>query len=214
MDKDMMLQQKDQQIEELTRKLMQKQQLVEMLRRQLDARMNGGLPQSTGHVKIKQEPPDSCSSPPPKTTETCAIKQEAIKEEELESQTSPGIPQSTQKEHMCRFFQQKIENPLQPQELDLHNTMEKEGPMLEDLPSHSKQPTQTHLGQQQRPDAPQQKPQVRSGSERSTRDEPGEPSATGPHLKPTLPFSRCAKYVPTHWKFCPPQPRSPATGTS
>lgn len=209
-----MLQQKDQQIEELTRKLMQKQQLVEMLRQQLEMGMNGGLPQSTGHVKIKQEPPDSCSSPPPITTGMCAIKQEVIKEEELESETSPGLPQSTQKERVCRFFQQKIENPLQPQERDHQSTMEKGGPMLEDLQNHSKQPTQTHLGQQQRQDAPQQTPQVRSGAERSIRDEPGEPSATGPHLKPILLFYRCTKYVPTHWKFCPPQPLSPATRTS
>ncbi|CAG02549.1 unnamed protein product, partial [Tetraodon nigroviridis] len=42
-DKDKLLQEKDQQIQELITKLMQKEQLVEMLRFQLEIRMNGRL---------------------------------------------------------------------------------------------------------------------------------------------------------------------------
>lgn len=75
-----MLQEKDQLIEELTRKLLQKEQLLEMLRLQLDIRTNWGHSESKVHVTVKQEPADQPPSLPFRATdETVANNQEAIK---------------------------------------------------------------------------------------------------------------------------------------
>ncbi|KAL0992938.1 hypothetical protein UPYG_G00101200 [Umbra pygmaea] len=67
-DKDRMLQLKDQQIEELTRMLRQKQQLVEILRSQLEQDkkpVRDVPPETLGLVKVKEEPPDDiCGSSP------------------------------------------------------------------------------------------------------------------------------------------------------
>lgn len=193
-DKDKMLWEKDQQIKELTRKLMQKQQLVEMLRLQLEIRTNG-LPELMAHVKVKQEPPDSSSpslihppSPPfTPTDETVAIKQETIKKEEILFQASPGLPQCTQTEHTCWFTQQEaMQKLLRPQERDVQKeerTPQNWGLMLEDLQNHSEQRKNDSRRQQpeqeiqrQKPDltdqqqlqthlGEQQTPQVRTGSD-------------------------------------------------
>ncbi|KAM3597281.1 uncharacterized protein V6R79_002458 [Siganus canaliculatus] len=99
-DKDKMLQEKDKQIEELTRMLRQKQKLVEVLKMQLERRKNGGrLPEPLVLVRVKQEPPDKFSPVPPPpcemdlTKET--IKQEAAEAEEGVSETT-ALPQDTQ----------------------------------------------------------------------------------------------------------------------
>lgn len=212
MDKDKLLQEKDQQIQELTTKLVQKEQLVEMLRFQLEIRTNGGLPESMVHVKVKQEPPDSCSSPPSlihppsppftPTEETVAIKQEVIKEEVV-SQTSLGLPHCTQTDHACRFSQQQMmQKLLRPQECDIKEgrTNENRDRTLEDLQNHSEQhlkreiPQQSHdvteRQQTQTLLGHQQTPQVRTDPSRSTRDEPEEqPAQEAPLKLSPLPFA-------------------------
>lgn len=194
-DKDKLLQEKDQQIQELTMKLVQKEQLVEMLRFQLDIRTNGGLPESMVHVKVKQEPLDSCSSPPSlihppsppftPTEETVAIKQEVIKEEVV-SQTSLGLPHCTQTEHACWFSQQQMmQKLLRPQECDIQKegrTNENRDRTLEDLQNHSEQHLKREISQQSHDVTErqqtqtllghQQTPQVRTDPSRSTRDGP------------------------------------------
>lgn len=211
-DKDKLLQEKDQQIQELTTKLMQKEQMVEMLRFQLEIRTNGGLPESMVHVKVKQEPPDSCSSPPSlihppsppftPTEEMVAIKQEVIKEE-IVSRTSLGLPQCAQTEHTCRFSQQQMmQKLLRPQECDIQkeeSTNENKDRTLEDLqnlseqqlkpeihqPNHDvteRQQTRTLLGHQHTP-------QVRTDPRRSISDKHEEQPAQEVPLKLSpLPF--------------------------
>ncbi|XP_039979741.1 myocardin-related transcription factor A-like isoform X2 [Xiphias gladius] len=116
-DKDKMLQEKDKQIEELTRMLRQKQRLVEVLRMQLEHGKKGEqVSEPVVLVRVKQEPPDKPSvplstghSPFPVQTSTVScdmdvtkvtIKQEAIETEEVVSKTtirsldSHGLPQS------------------------------------------------------------------------------------------------------------------------
>lgn len=223
MDKDKLLQEKDQQIQELTTKLMQKEQLVEMLRFQLEIRTNGGLPESKVHVKVKQEPPDSSSSPPSlihppsppftPTEEMVAIKQEVIKEEEVVSQTTLGLPQSAKTKHACRFSQpQMMEKLVQPQACDVQKeerTNENRDRKLEDLQNHSEQQLKREV-RQQNPDVTerqpmqtllghQQTPQVRTEPRRSIRDEPEEQVAQEAPLKLSrLPFSGVSNMsVPT-----------------
>lgn len=176
-----MLQEKDQLIEELTRKLMQKEQLVEMLRLQLDIGTHWGLSESKVHVKVKQEPADSGSPPsliqPPSfpfraTGEMVAINQAAIKEEEV---VSPGLLTCTRKERTCRFSrEQMMQKGLRPQEGEVQKEErgpQNRGPMLGNLqrmkgshrPNHyltEQLQRQAHLGQQQRLEVPQQTPQV------------------------------------------------------
>lgn len=161
MDKDKLLQEKDQKIQELTTKLMQKEQMVEMLRFQLEIRTNGELPESMVHVKVKQEPLDSYGSPlslihPPSppftpTEEMVTIKQEVIKEEVV-SWTSPGVPQCAQKGHTCEFSQQQMRQKLlRPQECDIQKeerTNENRDRTLEDLHNHSEQHLKREIHQQ------------------------------------------------------------------
>ncbi|XP_075941275.1 myocardin-related transcription factor A-like isoform X3 [Anarhichas minor] len=114
-DKDRMLQEKDKQIEELTRMLRQKQRLVEVLRMQLEHGNRGG-PEPLVLVRVKQEPPDGPSVPlsfghppfsPPPPPSVCemdvikvTVKQEAIEAEEVACGTTMqlrkihGIPWS------------------------------------------------------------------------------------------------------------------------
>lgn len=160
-DKDKLLQEKDQQIQELTTKLMQKEQLVEMLRFQLEIRTNGGLPESMVHVKIKQEPPDSRSIPPSlihppsppftPTEEMVAIKQEVIKEEVV-SQTPLDLPQCAQTEHACWFAQQQtMQKPLRPQECDVQKekqTNANRNGTPDNLQNHSEQLLKPEVHQQ------------------------------------------------------------------
>ncbi|KAJ7992578.1 hypothetical protein DPEC_G00280150 [Dallia pectoralis] len=66
-DKDQMLQEKDKQIEELTRMLRQKQQQVDTLRSQLEQGKRGGpdaSPEPLGLVRVKEEPLDDIPSNP------------------------------------------------------------------------------------------------------------------------------------------------------
>ncbi|XP_053194836.1 myocardin-related transcription factor A-like [Scomber japonicus] len=102
MDKDKMLQQKDKQIEELTKLLMQKQRLVEILRMQLEHGKRGGqVAEPVVLVRVKQEPPDKPDLTIPSSSLSyemdvtkVTVKQEAIDAEEVESETtmrSPGM---------------------------------------------------------------------------------------------------------------------------
>lgn len=205
MDKDKLLQEKDQQIQELITKLMQKEQLVEMLRFQL-IRMNGRLPESVVHVKVKQEPSDSCSSPPSlihppsppftPTEEVVAIKQEVFKEE-LVSQTSLDLPQCAQTEHTCRFAQQQtMQKLLRLQECDVQKekgTNKNRDRTLDDLRNHSEQQPKQEIDQQNHDVTErqqtqtllghQQTPQVRTDPRRSVRDEHEEHLAQEAPLK-------------------------------
>ncbi|XP_068574319.1 myocardin related transcription factor Ab isoform X2 [Cebidichthys violaceus] len=106
-DKDRMLQEKDKQIEELTRMLRQKQRLVEVLRMQLEHGNRGG-PEPLVLVRVKQEPPDGPSVPlsfghppfsPPPPSVSCemdvikvTVKQEAIEAEEVACETTMQSP--------------------------------------------------------------------------------------------------------------------------
>lgn len=187
-DKDKLLQEKDLQIQELTKQLKQKEHLVEMLRFQLEMKTNGGLPEPMVHVKVKQEPPDRCSSSPSlihppsppftPTVELVAVKQEVIKEEVV-SQTSLGSPQCAPTEHPCQFSQQqRTQKLLPPQECDIQEeerTNENRDRTLEDLPNHFEQQRKREI-RQQNPDVTeqQQTPKVRTGPRRSVRDESEE----------------------------------------
>ncbi|KAK2833716.1 hypothetical protein Q5P01_017605 [Channa striata] len=102
-DKDKMLQDKDKQIEELTRKLRQKQKLVEMLKVQLENGKKGGrVPDPVILVRVKNEPPDvpltyrgsPLSSPQSSMGVTkLTVKQEPAKAEDVVSETTHGLPQ-------------------------------------------------------------------------------------------------------------------------
>ncbi|XP_060946246.1 myocardin-related transcription factor A-like [Limanda limanda] len=104
LDKDQMLKEKDQQIEELTRMLRQTQRLVEFLRMQLQ-HANRGAQGSEPVVllRVKQEPPDKPGVPltsvhppfpPPTSSVSCdtkvTVKQEAPETEEVQSLDSRG----------------------------------------------------------------------------------------------------------------------------
>lgn len=112
-----MLQEKDKQIEELTRMLRQKQRLVEVLKMQLElGKREGRVSEPVVLVRVKQEPPDKPSVPlssdhPPSSPQTSAsacdmdvtkvtVKQEVTEEEAdtcettMQSQDSNGLPQS------------------------------------------------------------------------------------------------------------------------
>ncbi|KAI3360080.1 hypothetical protein L3Q82_014395 [Scortum barcoo] len=105
MDKDKMLQEKDKQIEELTRMLRQKQRLVEVLRMQLEHRARGGrVPEPLVLLRVKQEPPDKPTVPlsfgqppfPPPLSSVSrdmdvtkvTVKQEAMEAEEVVPETT------------------------------------------------------------------------------------------------------------------------------
>ncbi|XP_062295316.1 myocardin-related transcription factor A-like [Scomber scombrus] len=100
MDKDKMLQQKDKQIEELTRMLMQKQRLVELLRMQLEHGKGGGqVAEPVVLVRVKQEPPDKPDLTIPSSSLSyemdvtkVTVKQEAIDAEEVEPETTMRSP--------------------------------------------------------------------------------------------------------------------------
>ncbi|XP_042361145.1 myocardin-related transcription factor A-like isoform X2 [Plectropomus leopardus] len=97
-DKDRMLQEKDEQIEELTRMLRQKQRLVDVLRMQLE-HGNRGAPEPLVLLRVKQEPPDKPSvpvsfpTPPPSISREMdvikvTVKQEAMEAEEVASEAT------------------------------------------------------------------------------------------------------------------------------
>ncbi|XP_068435278.1 myocardin-related transcription factor A-like isoform X2 [Clinocottus analis] len=109
LDKDRMLQEKDKQIQELTRMLRQKQRLVEVLRMQLE-HVNGGGPEPLVLVRVKQEPPDGPGGPlsfgrppfsPSPSPVSCdvdvikfTVKQEAIEAEEVACETTMQLPET------------------------------------------------------------------------------------------------------------------------
>lgn len=103
-----MLQEKDKQIEELTRMLRQKQKLVEALKIQLEYGKRGGQVQDpVVLVRVKQEPPEKPSVPLSyghplfPSSPSCkmdftkvTVKQEAIEAEEIVSETTLRSPVS------------------------------------------------------------------------------------------------------------------------
>ncbi|XP_019121552.1 myocardin-related transcription factor A isoform X3 [Larimichthys crocea] len=142
LDKDKMLQEKDKQIEELTRMLRQKQRLVEVLRMQLEHGKRGGLvPEPLVLVRVKQEPPDKPSVPlssghpsfpPPVSCELdvtkVTVKQEAVEEEEVVSETtiqSPdtrGLPQSSTQTQEAQKKPEQMSTPTKQQHICLQET--------------------------------------------------------------------------------------------
>uniref|UniRef100_A0A4W6CGX4 SAP domain-containing protein n=1 Tax=Lates calcarifer TaxID=8187 RepID=A0A4W6CGX4_LATCA len=132
-DKDKMLQEKDKQIEELTRMLRQKQRLVELLRMQLEHGKRGGrVSEPVVLVRVKQEPPDKPSVPlssghapvPPQTSSVSCdmdvtkvtVKQEATETKDVVSETTMqsldchGLPQSCSQD-----AQEQIQLHIKPQ---------------------------------------------------------------------------------------------------
>ncbi|XP_067089106.1 myocardin-related transcription factor A isoform X2 [Osmerus mordax] len=117
LDKDQMLQEKDKQIEELTRMLRQKQRLVETLRCQLEqGKRGGGVGGGGGEavvlVRVKEEPPDlpiiSSSScpvrpppPPPPPPLPVEVGKVTIKEEA--SDPDEAAPESVLTESQRQF---------------------------------------------------------------------------------------------------------------
>nr|XP_055050594.1 myocardin-related transcription factor A isoform X4 [Misgurnus anguillicaudatus] len=101
-DKDRMLQEKDRRIQQLTRMLLQKQQLVESLRSQLE-----GKP-----VRVKEESADVSIE-----MVTAAVKEEVIEvQEESEMATEPqALPQAAQAQMQAQLLQQRMEQDRQQQ---------------------------------------------------------------------------------------------------
>lgn len=101
-DKDRMLQEKDRRIQQLTRMLLQKQQLVESLRSQLE-----GKP-----VRVKEESADVSIE-----MVTAAVKEEVIEvHEESEMATEPQAPpQAAETQMQAQLLQQRLEQDRQQQ---------------------------------------------------------------------------------------------------
>lgn len=133
-----MLQEKDKQIEELTRMLRQKQRLVEVLRMQLErGKSRGRAPESLVPVKVKQEPSEKSSgcrsldhSPIPHLPSSCemdvsmvTVKQETIEAEEVVCQTAEQKSPQTKQQHIClQFVQgQAIQKLLLEQQNNIQN---------------------------------------------------------------------------------------------
>ncbi|XP_070703529.1 myocardin-related transcription factor A-like [Pempheris klunzingeri] len=142
MDKDKMLQEKDKQIEELTRMLRQKQRLVEVLRMQLEHGKKGRAPEPLVFVRVKQEPPDkpcvSDSLAPPPSSVSCemdvtkvTVKQEAIEAEEVASETAMRLPDADESTSPSTQTQ---EAEFKPGQMNMHVCL---------------QQTTLHLAQQQ-----------------------------------------------------------------
>ncbi|XP_019960918.2 myocardin-related transcription factor A-like isoform X2 [Paralichthys olivaceus] len=134
LDKDKMLQEKDQQIEELTRMLRQKQRLVEVLRMQLEHGNRGAqVSEPVVLLRVKQEPPDNPGVPlksvhppfPPQTSSVSCdtdtevtIKQEVPEREEVQSLASRGLPQSYLQSQEA---QEQIQLHMEPQKKQEHH---------------------------------------------------------------------------------------------
>ncbi|XP_041812553.1 myocardin-related transcription factor A-like isoform X2 [Chelmon rostratus] len=144
-DKDKMLQEKDKQIEELTRMLRQKQRLVEVLRMQLEHGKRGGrVPEPLVLVRVKQEPPDKPSvplsfghPPVPRTPSSVScemdvskvtVKQEAIEAEDVESETTAqlsdthGVPQSLTQTQEAQNKPEQMSTQMKQQHICLQQT--------------------------------------------------------------------------------------------
>ncbi|XP_035766723.1 myocardin-related transcription factor A-like [Neolamprologus brichardi] len=144
-DKDRLLQEKDKQIEALTRMLWQKQRLVEVLKMQLENGDRGKAPEPISPLGVKEEPLDepdvafsmdfdrfpSQKSPISQEMDITKVivKQEVIEEEEVkpektfQSPITHGLPQSstqTQEEHLAQqHIIQKV--LLQQQQHNIQN---------------------------------------------------------------------------------------------
>ncbi|XP_029294334.1 myocardin related transcription factor Ab isoform X2 [Cottoperca gobio] len=130
MDKDRMLQEKDKQIEELTRMLRQKQRLVEVLRMQLEHGSRGGA-EPLVLVRVKQEPPDKpgvpLSFPPALSPVSCemdvvkvTVKQEAIEVEDMVCETNMQLPDThglPQPLTQTQEAQEQIQLQLKPEQV-------------------------------------------------------------------------------------------------
>lgn len=103
-DKDRMLQEKDKQIQELTRMLRQKQRLVDVLKMQLEHGTRGG-PEPLVLLRVKQEPPDKPSVPlsfsRPPSSASCAmdvikvtVKQEVVEAEDVLCDSTMQLPET------------------------------------------------------------------------------------------------------------------------
>ncbi|XP_034394915.1 LOW QUALITY PROTEIN: myocardin-related transcription factor B-like [Cyclopterus lumpus] len=132
MDKDRMLQEKDKQIEELTRMLRQKQRLVEVLRMQLE-HVNQGGPEPPVLVRVKQEPPDGTGgplsfghslfspSPSPVSSEVdvlkVTVKQEAIEAEEVACETTMQLPEIHGLPRSLTQSHKQVQLQIQPEQM-------------------------------------------------------------------------------------------------
>lgn len=131
-----MLQEKDKQIEELTRMLRQKQRLVEVLKMQLERGKSRGRAPLVS-VKVKQEPSEKSSgcrsldqSSIPHLPSSCemdvsmvTVKQEATEGEEVVCQTVEQKSPQTKQQHIClQFVQgQAIQKYLLEQKNNIQN---------------------------------------------------------------------------------------------
>ncbi|XP_008286222.1 MKL/myocardin-like protein 1 [Stegastes partitus] len=140
-DKDRMLQEKDQQIEELRRMLRQKQKLVEVLKMQLEhGSREGQSPESQILLRVKEEPPDkpgvalSTGHPPfpPQALHemdvtVVTVKQEAMEEEEVASETTVQSPDTNgllQPLTQTQESQEQIQLQLKPEQKIAQNKQE------------------------------------------------------------------------------------------
>ncbi|XP_072225227.1 myocardin-related transcription factor A-like [Leuresthes tenuis] len=113
-DKDKMLQEKDKQIAELTRRLRQKQRLVEVLKMQLElGNREGQVPEPLILRRVKEEPPDHEPFPPQVSSlssemnaNKLTVKQEAV---EIEIGGSEPSVQSSDAHGLLQSFTQNKE---------------------------------------------------------------------------------------------------------
>ncbi|XP_056609032.1 myocardin-related transcription factor A isoform X3 [Triplophysa dalaica] len=137
MNKDQMLQEKDRHIQELTRMLLQKQQLVETLRSQLEGK-RVGVP-----VRVKEEPAGV-------TMETVTVKKEVIEvQEESEMVTEPWVfPQAGQ----TQMLQQRMQTAVElDQERQQQLVLQQNQRNLQQQVHQRKRKTQKHSVMQAKP---------------------------------------------------------------
>ncbi|XP_036408479.1 myocardin-related transcription factor A isoform X2 [Megalops cyprinoides] len=162
-DKDQMLQEKDKQIEELTRMLRQKQRLVETLRLQLEQGKRGEAGDGAGAgVRVKEEPreapgdaPSSCChlrpfSPPDLLngdTIRVTVKQEDEDEVEEMQPEMAQAPDQTQTQQQAARSEQQTQPPAQFEQLQMQHQQPVQLQLLQDL--LLQQNSQRHLEQQQ-----------------------------------------------------------------
>uniref|UniRef100_UPI003AAD08F1 myocardin-related transcription factor A-like n=1 Tax=Centroberyx gerrardi TaxID=166262 RepID=UPI003AAD08F1 len=174
-DKDKMLQEKDKQIEELTRMLRQKQRLVEALRMQLEhgkigGRAGGQVAEPMVLVRVKKEPPDVPNiplsslalssvhppSPPPPSSLSCemditkvTIKQEAVEAEEAVSETaalSPPAQEFLQSYSQTQGVQEQTQMQIKPEQTSTQTQQQQQHQQQQHL---RLQQTALQLAQQQ-----------------------------------------------------------------
>ncbi|XP_022051658.2 myocardin-related transcription factor A-like isoform X2 [Acanthochromis polyacanthus] len=123
-DKDRMLQEKDRQIEELLRKLRQKQRLVDVLKMQLEhGSREGHGPEPQVLLRVKEEPPDkpsvalSTGRPPfpPQASHEMDVTMVTVKQEVIEE----GEAAAVQPQHTNALLQEQIQ--LHPEQKSSQN---------------------------------------------------------------------------------------------